>query len=460
MTTALPHSAAALVAKAAEPEFAAWRRNIVRLGGCTNPIHLVGAATVYDATTGAALLSYGSDVYGGRLLTACGNRRATVCPACSGLYRADTYHLVRAGLVGGKHVPETVSGHPRVFATLTAPGFGPVHTRRERDGRVRACRPRRAGECCSHGAPAGCRERHSANDPRLGEPLCPRCYDYAGAVLWHAFAGRLWHRFGLELRREVARRAGLTRTEFGEVARLSYAKVAEYQRRGLIHFHAVIRLDGPDGPGSGSTLPSWAGVPLLVDAVRAVVGRVRLVAPGADVVGRRVLRFGPQVDVRPVSSRGRGAAGERRPASAAAVAGYIAKYATKGAESAGAVDGRIRDARGMVMLPVRAHVLRTIGTCWWLGGLPEFAPLGLRRWAHMLGYGGHFSTKSRRYSTTLTALRQARADHRAEQQRASLSLADHSTVTVGQWRYAGRGYSPEAALLAASVREGGVLHGA
>ncbi|TLQ43712.1 replication initiator [Streptomyces marianii] len=456
MTTAIPQSVAALVTRASEPEFAAWRRNIVRVGGCTNPIHLVGAATVYDTTTGAALLSYGSDVYGGRLLTACGNRRATVCPACSALYRADTYQLVRAGLVGGKNVPEAVSGHPRVFATLTAPGFGPVHTRRERDGRMLPCRPRRKRDRCPHGTPTGCRERHPADDPRLGEPLCPRCYDYAGAVLWHAFAGRLWHRFGLELRREVARRAGLSRTEFGDVARLSYAKVAEYQRRGLVHFHAVIRLDGPDG--SDSHPPYWATVPLLVDSVRAVVGRVRLNAPGAGVIGPRALRFGAQVDVRPVTSYRRDA-GER-PASPATVAGYIAKYATKGAESAGAVDGRIYRARDMVMLPVRAHVLCMIATCWWLGGLPDFESLGLRRWAHMLGYGGHFSSKSRRYSTTLTALRRARAEHRAEQQRASLGLADVPTVTVGQWRYAGRGYSPEAALLAASVREGGGRHGA
>lgn len=44
-----------------------------------------------------------------------------------------------------------------------------------------------------------------------------------------------------------------------------------------------------------------------------------------------------------------------------------------------------------------------IGTCWWLGGLAPFKSLRLRRWAHMLGYRGHFSTKSRRYSTTLTA---------------------------------------------------------
>ena len=46
MTTNLTTNVAALVARALEADFAAWRRNIVRVGGCTNPIHLVGAATV------------------------------------------------------------------------------------------------------------------------------------------------------------------------------------------------------------------------------------------------------------------------------------------------------------------------------------------------------------------------------------------------------------------------------
>ncbi len=142
----------------------------------------------------------------------------------------------------------------------------------------------------------------------------------------------------------------------------------------------------------------------------------------------------------------------------AAVAGYIAKYATKGAEAAGAVDGRIRGARDLVVLPVRPHVLRMMGTCWWLGGLAPFEPLRLREWAHMLGYGGHFSTKSRRYSTTLTALREARTEHRAEEQRTALGLDDRPTATVGHWRYAGRGYSPDAALIAASLRDGGERH--
>jgi hypothetical protein len=272
-------------------------------------------------------------------------------------------------------------------------------------------------------------------------------------VLWQAHAGYLWHRFTLELRREIARRIGFPRGEFAETARLSYAKVAEYQRRGLVHFHAVIRLDGPEGPDSAP--PGWATTALLADAVGGAVGRVRLLAPGRDVIGPRVLWFGEQIDVRPIAAFG---TGERL--TSAAVAGYIAKYATKGAEMAGAVDGRIYGARDLAMLPVRGHVLRMLGTCWWLGSLPDFEPLGLRRWAHMLGYRGHFSTKSRRYSTTLTALRNARAEHRAEQQRTALGLGDRPTVSVGQWAYAGRGYSPEAALLAASVREGGGLRGA
>jgi hypothetical protein len=43
----------------------------------------------------------------------------------------------------------------------------------------------------------------------------------------------------------------------------------------------------------------------------------------------------------------------------------------------------------------------------------------LQRWAHMLGFGGHFSTKSRQYSTTLKALREARANWRQERHRNS-----------------------------------------
>jgi len=84
---------------------------------------------------------------GGVLPVACKTRRASRCPPCAEAYHADTYQLIRAGLTGGKGIPATVAGHPCVFVTLTAPSFGPVHARREKDGRVlgNACPPVTAG---------------------------------------------------------------------------------------------------------------------------------------------------------------------------------------------------------------------------------------------------------------------------------------------------------------------------
>ncbi|MEU7984434.1 replication initiator [Streptosporangium canum] len=104
------------------------------------------------------------------------------------------------------------------------------------------------------------------------------------------------------------------------------------------------------------------------------------------------------------------------------VAAYVAKYATKGAESAGTVDRPIRRAEDSAGLAVTEHARRMILTCFALGRLPEYRDLPLRQWAHMLGYRGHFSTKSRRYSISLGDLRQARADHRAGQARSILGL--------------------------------------
>ena len=172
----------------------------------------------------------------------CGDRRASVCPACAETYRADTYQLVRAGLAGGKGIPESVAIHPCVFATFTAPSFGPVHTRPTTGGKVARCRPRRKAICCPHGRPISCPQRHSDDDACLGQPMCPQCYDYDGAVVWNAHAPELWRRTIIAIRRRLDRLA----KPHGCRVRLSYAKVAEFQGRGLIHFHAIIRLDGID----------------------------------------------------------------------------------------------------------------------------------------------------------------------------------------------------------------------
>ena len=70
------------------------------------------------------------------------------------------------------------------------------------------------------------------------------------------------------------------------------------------------------------------------------------------------------------------------------------------------------------------HLGRLIAYAWQLGGRPSDWTTDeqrerwhdtygrLRRWTHMLGFGGHFATKSRRYSTTHKALRAARREWR------------------------------------------------
>ncbi|MFD3519916.1 replication initiator [Streptomyces sp. NPDC058653] len=442
------------------PDFDRTQQQIEHLGGCTEPIRLTGRTTTVSTTTGEVLRSYAaSDEPTGSLLTACGNRRASRCPACSRLYAADTYHLIRAGLSGGKNVPDTVRTHPRVFATLTAPSFGPVHNRPDTPGGdIRPCR---------------CRKLHDPTDPLLGTPLNPATYDYAGAVLFNARAPTLWARFTIYLRRELAARLGLTQKAARAVLRVSFAKVAEYQKRGLVHFHAVIRLDGPEG--STTPPPRSATVTVLADAIRAAALRVR-VAVVSDAIGERELTWGQQLDVREVASFGADAELTDQ-----AVAAYVAKYATKSADASGILDRALfcrpcqgrgatllphgtplpctacdgtGQARPLSRLPVARHVRRMIRTCWELGRLPEFAHLKLWKWAHMLGFQGHFSTKSRSYSTTLGALRNARRAWRTEQARTHSGLPEPdptTTLVVGHWDYLGSGYSPGAALLAAGV---------
>ncbi|MFI8370974.1 replication initiator [Streptomyces sp. NPDC085466] len=438
-----------------QPNFDRAQQQIERLGGCTEPVRLTGHTATVDTATGEALHSYTSSAEPtGSLLTTCGNRRASRCPACSRLYAADTYHLIRAGLSGGKNVPDTVRTHPRVFATLTAPSFGPVHNRPD----ARPCR---------------CGIRHEPTDPLLGTPLNPATYDYAGAVLFNVHAGVLWARFTTYLRRELAARLGMTQKAARAVLRVSFAKVAEYQQRGLVHFHAVIRLDGPDG--TSQPPPPYATVAVLTDAIRAAAERVRI-SVESDAVGERELAWGEQLDVREITAFGTDAEFTDQ-----AVAAYVAKYATKSADASGTLDRSLYcrpcQGRGATLLPhgtplpcttcdgtgqarplprlaVARHVRQMIRTCWELGRLPEFADLKLWKWAHMLGFRGHFSTKSRRYSTTLGALRAARRAWRTEQARAHASLPvpdPDTTLVVGHWAYLGTGYSPGAALLAAHV---------
>jgi hypothetical protein len=402
--------------------YRSWRRRVESVHGCARPIRLTGSTRMEDTSAGVVL-----DGFEGSLLVPCGNRREAVCEPCSARYASDTFHLVRSGLTGGKGIPETVAGHVRVFATLTAPSFGKVHNQpRTRSGKPRRC---------------ACGEFHHDADTRLGTPLDPAAYDYTGAVLWQAHASELWRRFTITTARQLADALGIRRGELRDHLRVSYAKVAEYQRRGLVHFHAVIRVDGPDGPGSAA--PVAVTPELLCAVVRSAAASVTVTTKDSDAVGQHTLTWGEQVDAEPIAAHETGdpdaAVRDRQ------VAGYIAKYATKGTGATSGVDSRIKREEAIADLDVSEHHKAMMRTAWRLGGLPEFATLNLRKWAHMLGFRGHFLTKSRRYSTTFTALRTARTEHRLAEQLDRLGVVDSSTVlVVNDWAMTGVGYRTDA----------------
>jgi hypothetical protein len=265
-------------------------------------------------------------------------------------------------------------------------------------------------------------------------------------VLWNAHAGLLWRRFSIYLRREVAKRTGLTQRTFRDYARISFAKVAEYQKRGVVHFHAVIRLDGPEG--GDTPPPTWATAELLTDAIQAAATAARIDGPEID--GRaHTFAFGRQLDVRTIRSADFDNGQEL---TERAVAAYIAKYATKGAETAtGTVDRPLKFLAELAQARISEHARRMIRVAWTLGARPELAELRLRAWAHMLGFRGHFSTKSRRYSTTLGALRDARAEWRRAQATPASETASDSTLVLSHWVFAGTGLSSAEAWLAASL---------
>jgi hypothetical protein len=429
-----------------------WMELVAQAGYCHHPIRLAGRVEHADRTSGEVRTVYDSEREpDGVLLKACGTRRESRCPSCAATYRADAYQLLAAGLKGGKGVPETVAAHPRLFVTFTAPSFGRVHSRKAQGRLVLPCHPYRQSARCPHGNRAGCWHRHDEDDPRLGEPLCPSCYDASAQVLWNALAPELWRRTTIALQRALARLVGLGEAELRSLVRISYAKVAEFQRRGAVHFHAVIRLDAATDcrcPGCLAPPPEPFTAAVLEDALRLAVPLVRVPCPPVDREQERYARWGEQLDVRNITA-GDDQAGEL---SAEQVAGYIAKYATKATESFGAgLDRRISadDLDHLDKLP--AHVAELVRAAWKLGGRPELDRLRLQAWAHMLGFGGHWSTKSRRYSTTMDALRRARAAF-AKRRRAKDGVPldawgraedDDQVVIVASWIYVGKGYATE-----------------
>ena len=409
-----------------------FRTQVRGVRACRRPVRLSGA--VFGVGEGGLpeVRFDSRNLPDGVLLKACGSRRDTVCPPCASLYRGDAFALVAAGLRGGKAVPESIGDHPAVLLTLTAPSFGSVHRKRP-DG---TCHP--SGIRCPHGQALVCNVRHGNIDTALGQALCTQCYDYEAAVLFNAGVSELWRRTTIYAVRALGALLDMSAREAARGLRLSYVKVVEFQKRGSVHVHALVRADiRQDEHGDP---PAGIDAAMLASALRIAARKVSAPLPGGDRARRMV--WGQQLDAAVVAEAENG----RRRAAA-----YLAKYAAKGSDEHGVLDHRLRagtprDGR----LP--EHLRLLVETAWNLGESAAYADVRLQLWAHTCGFRGHFLTKSRRYSTTFGALRverqRWRLANKSDGAGGSGKCPDETgphdgapdEIEVSDWQYEGSGY--------------------
>ena len=234
------------------------------------------------------------------------------------------------------------------------------------------------------------------------------------------------HRTVDRLRRRLGASEGLSWAQFRTVARVHQIRVAETQRRGLVHIHAIVRADGPEGPGSDP--PAWLTDELLALELRAAAGTISIIAPD-----RTKVRWGDQLDVAEIPGV----------EDAGRAAGYIAKYATKTVDGSFGLVQTFRTRDAILRASTTPHLHRLALAAWDLGGRDELLDLRLREHAHTLGYSGHLITKSRGYSTTFAALRAARALF------ALRDMPDDVEIPQFAFGYLGRGYGhPEGERMA------------
>lgn len=355
---------------------------------------------------------------------ACGTRRLSRCQPCSKVYQGDARQLILAGLVGGKGISVDVSKHPTVFATLTAPSFGQVHRAIRKSGGKSICHPY-GNKRCKHGKTLSCYESHFETEEILGAPLCSQCYRYKKAVIWNAGSTKLWQRTTIYLRRQLARLLGLGEKEFSKQIRVSYAKVIEYQRRGVIHLHVVIRLDDSQ---DRSSPPGLNVRPSQIElALRLAVGQVRVAFEFGDKI--ESIAWGTELDVKEIDENMVGK-----------IANYIAKYATKSSCDSGSLNHQFKSEHEIRASGAPEHVRKMALTAWELGHNAAYGDLNLAMWAHDLGHRGHFLTKSRQYSVTFSYLRQLRQIWQDEHSKENGEVVDVKFEDGKSWHFVGRGW--------------------
>lgn len=377
-----------------------YRARLVRY--CSHPIFLRRARSLRRTSTKISAADYKD-----RLARPCGSRIRTYCPSCAYLYFGDSLAMVRSGLLGGKGVPETVMRHPKVFLTLTAPSFGPVH------GATGRCHPR-GKKHCPHGNVLTCDVEHALNDPIVGAPLCQDCVDSVAQILFNASISRLWDRTLIELRRELSRLSGVAVRRGQDLVRLEYLRVVELQHRGAYHVHAVLRLDDAKDVNRDPIF----GADDLVTCITRAIPRAKLrLRTGEEA---RIIKWGSQVDLQVI---GEDAIDQ--------VAGYLSKYLSKD------IAVELDPAAKAQSPPHLVHLAQVASE---LARSRKYRAILSAHSVTQLGFGGHIMSASRRFSASRTALGRIRREYAIEKRQSRGEPIEPIFAQETSFAYDGRGW--------------------
>jgi len=298
----------------------------------------------------------------------CGSRVSSTCRACAELYRGDWAAIARSGVFDGP-----VENFRFYLLTLTAPSFGQVH-------RV----PRSEASVVPRCA---CGTLHTLTDAGLrGVPLQSSTYDYQGQVAWNRDAGVLWDRTRRRLR--------------DRWDSLEYFVVREWQERGVLHVHVLVRVDRVAAPPA------------------ADLGMAARTATATSKISGESVGWGDQSDCKAFRADGEGAK----------TIWYLSKalnYVMKDTAKKAAPEGDTRAWRHLAALTVAARRMRCSSSC-----VPQNCASAVRE---RYGSRSHVVSASRRtkYRTgwsftglTRTVQRRLRAAWYAEQ------TCDHEQADV------------------------------
>lgn len=182
----------------------------------------------------------------------CDSKDPKICPSCARLRLVDQMRVIGSGCnVSGLDgvTAEEVGKYTYWFVTLTAPGFGPIH------------RVSDVGDVCK------CKSVHEPDSDLRGVPVNMRTYRYRQQVAWNFTSNKLFK----ETTRRLHRR--LPDSE--------WCFVREWQKRGALHFHGIVRV--PAEYDHADTFTELAGL---------------------KTVTREGITWGRQHDVRKIEAKG------------------------------------------------------------------------------------------------------------------------------------------------------------